>query len=248
MPDGAFPLSPQAAWLLASLSRQLADSLPAPASNGDAALDTGHALLTPAADADEELYSRGPRATCIAVVLGAPVRISDDRPAWLADRDATAEVVASADTLVALRLKSGALVKVRISTPSYGPIPGHACRQVQSHSGGRRLCLKSVTSAGLVFVRTSCFSQRSLCHRSGVWEAQTRQPTLHEWCRIAAAMTRPQRLAHSATPVRNAVQTAATMAGRTMQLEAAATACPMAGRTARQRSHQDLILHTCPPS
>lgn len=113
-------LSPAAARLLASVSRQIVDRLPDPA---DAAADTSagpvNARSSSEAGAAVNATANQPRVTCEAAVLDAPVP-SDARcatadggtPAWHERRDVSNVVAVTCGTLQSLNVQSGALVKV----------------------------------------------------------------------------------------------------------------------------------------
>lgn len=113
--DQRLVLSPAAARLLASMSRQIAERLPTDASDTTGDLDqqpsatAGHEN-----NADASLASEQPRVTCSSAVLDtpAPVAAIGERPAWQAQRDAVNELAVSAATLRLLHIQIGSLVKV----------------------------------------------------------------------------------------------------------------------------------------
>jgi hypothetical protein len=106
-------LSPAAARLLASVSRQIADKLPAAAASDNAEFE-GAALLSEQADS----ATQQPHAICAVATLDVPVSsetcdtaAGDATSDWPLRRDVSTEVAVLPATLQALGVSSGALVK-----------------------------------------------------------------------------------------------------------------------------------------
>lgn len=113
-------ISPAAARLLASFSRQIAERLPAETSDTTADVEQQASTAgRPDSDAEPLSAPEQPRVTCSAAVLDAPILAKPaapggERPAWQAQRDAANELSVSESTLEMLHLQSGALVKARV--------------------------------------------------------------------------------------------------------------------------------------
>ena len=106
-------LSPAAARLLASVSRQIADKLPVAAAS-DAAEPGTAAPLSDGADS----AAQQPHAICAVATLDVPVSLQlrgtgagDATSDWRLRRDVSTEVAVLPATLQALGVSSGALVK-----------------------------------------------------------------------------------------------------------------------------------------
>lgn len=154
-------LSPAAARLLASVSRQIADKLPAAAAS-DAAQPGTTAPLFDGAD----LTAQQPHAICAVATLDVPVSLQirgtgagDATSDWHLRRDVSTEVAVVPVTLQALGLPSGALVKV--STNGVASLPT---------ATGRMLCNR------LVDVSTSCDAESV---RVQIWSAASANGPVH---------------------------------------------------------------------
>ncbi len=106
-------LSPAAARLLASVSRQIADKLPAAAASEGAEPETAAVLSEQADSATQQ-----PHALCAVATLDIPVSSEtyntaavDATSTWHLRRDVSTEVAVLPATLRALGVSSGALVK-----------------------------------------------------------------------------------------------------------------------------------------
>ena len=106
-------LSPAAARLLASVSRQIADKLPAAAASDTAQPGTTAPLVDGADSATQQ-----PHVICAVATLDVPVSSTscstaagDATSDWRLRRDVSAEVAVLSATLQALGVSSGAFVK-----------------------------------------------------------------------------------------------------------------------------------------